>query len=297
MMQIVLFCKSYINDFLRLMKLSESISKYNFDNIPFYISVPSEDYEHFKRALNHKNFFLLKDEDILEANPAINTNFFYKMPGKIQQQIIKSEFWRISPVPLYLCIDSDSFFIKNFKQSDFFDRSGIPYTTISDAHQLLDSALDRNEFSVLSNYFKEMRLVQQLLDRDGRSYAFGPTPVVWHKDVWQSLDLNYFQPNNITIMDAINKIPYELCWYGEALLKYQAIPLMPVESFFKVYHYNWQFHSDHLKSPKFDFIKEMYLGMVCQSNWYEIESSLSFKEKFTSLFRKNFFVNKNSGRG
>ena len=47
MNKIVLYCKSYDKDVDRAKQLLESIVKYNTDNIPFYISVPSKDIDLF----------------------------------------------------------------------------------------------------------------------------------------------------------------------------------------------------------------------------------------------------------
>jgi len=48
MENIILFIKSYRGDLQRCVALAESIEKYNKDNIPFYISVPTDDIELFK---------------------------------------------------------------------------------------------------------------------------------------------------------------------------------------------------------------------------------------------------------
>lgn len=44
----------------------------------------------------------------------------------------------------------------------------------------------------------------------------------------------------MSLLDAILLAPLELRWYGEARLRYQAIPLMPCQPLFKVYHCAWQ---------------------------------------------------------
>ena len=43
MNKIVLYCKSYAGDYERVKVLVESIHKFNKDNIPTFISVPSKD--------------------------------------------------------------------------------------------------------------------------------------------------------------------------------------------------------------------------------------------------------------
>jgi hypothetical protein len=131
----------------------------------------------------------------------------------------------------------------------------------------IGDALRLKKYEVIKNYYLTMEAVKNILNREGRVYAFGPTPVVWSRKVWESLHHNYLLMNNMSIMDAICKVPFELCWYGEALLKYQSIRLLPVESFFKVYHYKWQYDENDLKHPRIDLLKHSYLGIIKQSNW------------------------------
>lgn len=58
----------------------------------------------------------------------------------------------------------------------------------------------------------------------------------------------------MSLLDAILLAPLESRWYGEALLRYQAIPLMPCQPLFKVYHYAWQ-------------LDQLYSGVIYQSAW------------------------------
>jgi hypothetical protein len=248
--------------------LIRSVSAFNQDDLDFYLSVPVSDLNLFKDSIKNNRVILISDEEILEKNPEIDKSKFKSLPGGLQQQIIKSEFWRLNVSFNYVCIDSDSEFIRPFRASDFLTSDGTPYTTMSEAHGLLDDALRMRKFEVIQNYFEIMQKVKDALKREGRIYAFGPTPVVWNRSVWESLELNYLAPKKLSIMDAICDIPFELCWYGEALLKYKSINLMPVESLFKVYHYKWQFQEDDLKNPKIKFLQQSYLGVVKQSNWY-----------------------------
>jgi hypothetical protein len=65
----------------------------------------------------------------------------------------------------------------------------------------------------------------------------------------------------------------EYLWYGEALLKYQAIALHPIEPLFRVYHYDWQYYLLKRQGENVDTLKQMYLGIIYQSNW---ESEMDF---------------------
>ena len=95
MKDLVLYCKSYRNDFLRLKRLLISIEKYNLNRIPFYISTPRADHEPLISILGDSSFIWVADEDIVAANPKSDFAKYQAMPGGLSQQIIKSEFWRL----------------------------------------------------------------------------------------------------------------------------------------------------------------------------------------------------------
>ena len=71
MENIVLYCKSYEKDVHRVLKLKNSIEKYNKDNIPFYISIPKKDEQLFKNVLGTENYILVFDE-IVTSTPVLD---------------------------------------------------------------------------------------------------------------------------------------------------------------------------------------------------------------------------------
>jgi Family of unknown function (DUF6492) len=267
MQKIVLYCKSYHRDLNRLLRLARSVAQHNKDQIPFYVSVSADDQPLFLPHARTHGFELIKDEDIIACNPKIHSHQFLSLPGYLQQQIVKAEFWRLNISENYLCIDSDSQFLRDFRCEDFISPEGHPYSTLHEEHSLLEELVARQKTDKLDAYFNEASSVQNELNRAGRVYSFGPTPVVWNHLVWSSLDEHFFSEKNISILDAIVKIPSELRWYGEALLKYQRIPLIPIEPLFKVLHYHWQNVRWLKKSLRSPYFLKIYLGVIYQSNW------------------------------
>lgn len=267
MEKIVLFCKSYHRDLFRLVRLAQSIAKHNIDQLAFYVSVSAQDQALFLPHAQALGFVLVKDEDIIAGNPNIDLAQWARLPGYLQQQIVKAEFWRLNLSENYLCIDSDSEFIRNFRRQDFISPQGHPYSTLHEEHGLLEELIARHKTDKLEAYFKEASSVQAELNRVGRTYSFGPTPVVWNSSVWASLDEHFLKPHHISILDAIVKIPSELRWYGEALLKYQRVPLEPIEPLFKVLHYHWQNAKWLQRSIGSPYFQKIYLGVIYQSNW------------------------------
>lgn len=267
MKQLVLYCKSYRTDLKRVVRLAGSILEYNSEKIPFYVSVPLAELPLFHQHLKNLDVILLSDESILNASPRIDSSQVRNMAGSMSQQVIKSEFWRLGLSKAYLCLDSDAIFIRPFSQADFITQAGIPYTMIDEAHELIDDALRQKKTRVVNSFCSEALLVQQLFNRSGRRYSFGPFPVVWHRAVWESLDTLYLKPKGLSFADAIQQAPVESRWYGEALLAYKAIPLMPCQALFKVYHYAWQWDKDQRTGIDLNILANHYCGVIYQSAW------------------------------
>lgn len=264
-----LFCKSYLGDLTRAYDLWKSIKRYNRDKIPFYLSVPQKDLETFMLffAEDAKDISWVTDEKIISSAPNFNLETYYKLDGRLSQQVVKSEFWRLFQVDIcYLCLDSESEFIRDFYISDFF-YNDTPYTIIHQNKELLQLAENKGIKKIGIHFKNESKLLKDIFKRTGPDYDFGPTPVIWCSKVWRSLDDIFLKPNDMTFWDAIGKVPSELRWYGEALLAYKAIPLVPIEPIFRVYHYDWQYFTNRKLGETHKILMNNYLGVLKQSNW------------------------------
>lgn len=269
---IPLFCKSYHQDVLRVKRLVESVEACNADNMPLFISVPVIDRQLFLNQIGSGRCEWLSDEEIVAANPILSWARLQEMDSRQSQQVVKSEFWRLHSCKGYLCLDSDSVFIRKFQTADFLAADGVPFTTIHQSKELLQLAINVGRPKLVENYRKDCKMAKSIFERSGPDYDFGPTPVVWATKVWQDLATNYLEPRGMSFMDAIIQFPSELRWYGEALLAYQSIPLHPVEPLFRVYHTDWQYFRQRKMGETLEKLQENYLGVVMQSNWqYEMD--------------------------
>lgn len=281
-----LFCKSYSGDLLRVKNLWDSIQKFNQDEIPFYISVPEKDLSQFQLLIDDgsRKINWVTDEEIVLSNPSVSIDYYRQWDGRLSQQVVKSEFWRLFDMPInYLCLDSESIFIKDFYIKDFLSSDGFPYTVLHQNKELLQLSVNKRKFKVVKNFERESISMKEVFDRVGPNYDFGPTPVIWSSKVWFDLSSKFFEPNGITIWDAISSRPSELRWYGEAALHFLSIPIYPIEPIFKVYHYDWQYFFCRRSGEELESLKENYLGFLRQSNW---EYELDFGDH---AFRKSWF--------
>lgn len=262
MNNIVLYCKSFNRDVNRAKVLLDSVREYNYTHIPFYISVPSEDKELFKNTLGTCDYTIISDEEVCGARYG---------QSWVTQQIIKSSFWKLGLCHNYVMIDSDSYFIKRFSESDFIvnPKDAIPYTVMHEQKDLFSWTAKNTGvlgFDPQKSFAECRTPIQQLFDRPGRLYDFGPGPIIWSAKVWKSLEEGYIKPNGLRFEDLINTVNSEFSWYGEWLLISNAIPLWPIEPMFKFFHYMQEYQEFKSNGYTLDHWAKNYLGVVMQSS-------------------------------
>jgi hypothetical protein len=261
----------------------QSVSKHNFDNIPVYISVPGRDLDLFKNELSAFQYTLLNEEEILNKNSHIDQSLLYQQRGWIQQQVIKSEFWRLNVADNYLVMDSDCIFIKDFRIQDFIAHDGVPYSIVHEGREMLQATQRFGPKKAREGFLNDRKPIKEALGRLGPVvYDFGYAPFLWSNKVWQSLEINYLIPNQKSFLDIILECGSEFTWYGEALIKFQAIPIYPREQLFKHYHYEHQHWQDKSLGYDEDILRNDFLGVVYQSNWQTWEDFGKPKKKLSS---------------
>jgi hypothetical protein len=257
MEKLVLYCKSYSKDFARLVNLVSSVDEFNKDNIRFYVSVPKKDVSEFKQI---EGITVLCDDDIYQSNK----------PGWVQQQLVKSNFWKLGLAENYVCLDSDAYFIRPFGISDFMFDDETPYTVIHEQKELFTWTVTKTKvlgFDPKDSFVSDRSKIMTLFGREGRVYDFGPSPIIWSAKVWSDLEEKYIKPNNLTFEQLLEYSHSEFSWYGEALLQFKSIPLYPVEPLFKVFHYQHQYLEYKQQGITEQMIAQNYMGIIMQSNY------------------------------
>jgi hypothetical protein len=135
------------------------------------------------------------------------------------------------------------------------------------ADDFLNEMKNNGQVEIIQNFLRESNLVKTFFQRGGTDYDFGPSPFIWSSQVWKYLDEKILTPKNMTIWDAIQLLPMEMRWYGEAFLESNLFHSKSIKPLFKVYHYEWQFKNDLKKGVLINDLNANYLGMIQQSNW------------------------------
>ncbi|OYQ34666.1 hypothetical protein CHU92_11575 [Flavobacterium cyanobacteriorum] len=276
MHKIAILIKTYKPDFDRVKMLLASIEQFNADAIPVYISINDDDFSFFKQHLK-THATLLKDSDIYHCK--ITDPWRY-------QQVIKTNFYRLNVAENYLCIDSDSQFIKEFRISDFMYDDDTPYTIMHESKSFLEMAENIGMDSQTIFFKQAVDVTRKLLGTHGKYWDYGPSPYLWSCKVWRHFNEVYLAGKGLSFEDFFEQIikevpPSETVIYGEYLLKERLIEIYPVEGFFKVYHFSKQYSMEK-KHHDIEKLKKIYLGVIFQSNWH------GHKNLFSKFFNKLF---------
>ena len=129
----------------------------------------------------------------------------------------------------------------------------------------------------------EAERVKALFARSGPNFYCAPAPFIWSAKVWQSLDEEYLKPQGMSLLELISPAHPETLIYGEALLKYRAIPLIAIEPLFRTYHYDWHYYLMRRLGETEEKLRQNYLGVIYQSAW---ESELNLGASQKSVFSR-----------
>ena len=267
----VLLCKSYRDDALRVKRLLDSLARHNPQRLPVVVAVPEADLAVFREISQGHAVQLVADEDIVRSHPQAAEREllarYRATPGYRLQQVVKADAWRLLGCESWLCMDSDTVFLRDISLADFLAPAGHPYTLMHQSRELMQLAVNRGHADMLTHFRAESARMKSLFGRSGPDLDFGPTPVLWSARVWADLHERLLAPRGWTLWDAIDHIPTEIRWYGEALLAYRSIPLDAIEPLFRVYHHEWQYFALQRQGETPQTLAAQFLGAVYQSNW------------------------------
>ena len=264
MHNLIFFCKTYSGDFKKIGRLISTYRKYNKDNIPLVISCPSNDIKIFKDFNNTPLITIITDEsyaqNYMSSEPILGFT-----PGYINQEICKLAFWETNITNNYLCIDSDTYFIRNFYLIDFMHDLETPYSVLVMDKDLATQDFDQVYWDRRQTHIKKIFDIIELKDPRFLT-CHGMT--VFSRKVLESFQRNFLAPQKWSYLDIIKISPFEFTWYNAWLQKSNAINVYAVEPFFKVFHYRREYIFSILKGLREKDLARSYLGIVMQSNWH-----------------------------
>lgn len=256
---------TYKNDFIYAKRLVETYCKYNIDNLPLYIVLPSADEEEFDTLLNicDKKISILAQEVIC---PYLVTESIGDIqPGYINQEILKLSFWETNLCNNYFCLDSDGMFIREFYVSDFMYDAEIPYTVLFEDNDLKADPLYYKIF--WKQREESLRKIQQTLGMSDKRLLTCHGFQVFSSKVLEHLKNNFMKKQNYSYKDLLAIAPYEFSWYNFYLQKEKVIPIYFCDPIFKCFHMGHQHLLTWIQGVTLDDLARSYVGIVIQSNF------------------------------
>jgi len=279
---IAIFCKSYIGDIEYLKILKASIDKFNKDNIPFCLVVPQKDIEEISNCLITGNetytIYLKTDEEVLSL---ISED---AEQGWLPQQIIKLNVHKTNIANFYCIIDSDCYFITDFRVSNFMYNENTPYTVMRREH--CDNI--KNAPS---------KVIKEFFGREGLCYGWAAMPTIFSAEVLDRF-FEYLNSKNLTINNLLEISPYEFIWYGEFLWKIKPFEIIPTDTFFYSFWYEQDYKNLRKKYKINDFIEQGYIGINLQAGWvkdklYKPSKLINFYKAIDAFFFGFYYRNNN----
>lgn len=279
--------KTYENDFIYAKRLIKSFSKFNEDHIHCFVVLPTISKDLFC------SFFLTEE---LQDVTLIDEESFQNLSedsingisvGYINQEIIKLSFWEKGLCRNYMCIDSETQFIRPFFYSDFMHDDEVPFSVLFEDKELKSDPLYYNTFWIER---------QKCLDRIADELDFHEKPFktchgfqTFSSFVLKTFKDQFMKSKGYSYLDLMKISPYEFTWYNLWLQKSKVIPIYQVEPIFLTFHMKHHLMQSLMISRTLDDIARSYVGIVVNSNYAKnmdiSYSNVSIKERIVFLLR------------
>lgn len=292
MRKLVLFCKSYDRDMLRARRLADSIMRFNTDKIPLILSVPEKDLADFQKCFANIPCSFYTDESILGESAKKNGILPKIYPPHLIQQLIKLEFHHLGLCENYAWIDSDSYFIKEFRETDFFHEDGMPYIF----QEEYDPEEERHRMAHVPEKTRERRindnvaLIEKFQSYFGNEKPLlrfaGSMPIVWSVAVLESFNNDHLKRIGKNMYEFLYDYPCETQLYGEYLHAGKVIPIHPHPFLFRSFLYADEFYISQMQGENEYSIAKDFHGICMQSNWALIRGKKKTKDRLKKHFNE-----------
>lgn len=275
-----MYCKTWSGDFEQFSNLIDTFHRYNRDNVLLYVSAPENELHLFEKFIC-RTVFIVSDESY--ANDYFATVGHHGMSlGYANQEICKLTFYKSGVAQNYLCLDSDTVFIRNFHFFDFMHDEKIPYTVL-----VMDKDLSIERHYRTVHWLGRQAAIKKIYDYmelEDRRLRSCHNAQVFNIKVLESLALDFMKPKGLRYNDLLKISPYEFTWYNVWFQKTGLVKEFAVEPFFKMLHMRQEYTFSRLKLLREEDYAQAYVGLVLNSKWtpkpplnYEDPDSVLYK--------------------
>jgi hypothetical protein len=264
--------KSYGPDLKYAQRFLESFLQYSTEPIPLFVVVPDQDIPAFTEVFaNHATVL----PESLWADQLVDYPIHGNNPGYINQEIIKLAFAERGYLTNYLCADSEAVFIRPFSSLDFMDPSGVPYSFVTEDHELHVDPVYFDAYWTAREQF--LMQIRKFLDLPTSPIATCHNMAVFSSE--QVLLLKkYLLERGLDWAGALEISPYEFGWYNFWIEKAKGTARKIREPIVLMLHQPHQHLEYSLKGITENDLARGYVAVLINSGFAQDHGVIDFQE-------------------
>jgi hypothetical protein len=264
--------KSYGPDLQYAQRFLESFREYATEPIPLYVVVPDQDIPAFTEVFASHATVL---PESLWADQLVDYPIHGNNPGYINQEIIKLAFAEGGYLKNYLCADSEAVFIRPFSSRDFMDPTGVPYSFITEDHELhVDPVYFDAYWTAREKFLVQIR---EFLELPATPIATCHNMAVFSSE--QVLGLKkYLSERGLNWAGALEISPYEFGWYNFWIEKVLGSARKIREPIVLMLHQPHQHLEYSLKGITEEDLARGYVAVLINSGFAQDHGVIDFQE-------------------
>lgn len=261
MAQLAIFVKTYRPDRHLVRRMLASINAHNVDAIPVVAAVPDAELTHLREFFDSGELILVGDS--VTGAPVVTEKINQFSTGYIHQQMVKLSVHRLGIADNYLVLDSDAYFIRDFRRSDFLDASGVGLSVLTeDKDQFADPGYAR---------FADVRRekIDSIADRfllPGSARATCHNNTVLQSFVLRKLE-TWREAEGLSLIDLMKISPLEFSWYNFFLRTHYPERLIQVDPFIRMIHTRSEYRALIRQGFSTTSLARSYVGICINSGW------------------------------
>ncbi len=207
--------------------------------------------------------------------------------GYINQEIVKLSFWELGFCENYMCIDSDSVFIREFGIADFMHDEETPYSVLYEDTDLKTDRQYYDRFWILRE--ESLRRIQKELDYKERKLITCHGFQNMSAKVLRNFKEKYLDVKGYSYLDILKISPYEFSWYNFWLQKRKPIEIYYSGQIFFCFHMRHQLYNSWLEDKTEEDLARSYVGIILNSNFTNGEM-IDYEDKAARLKVRKIYV-------
>lgn len=265
MIRFAFLLKTYSRDLLNAQRLIKSMSIHNKENVPLFIVLPEEDKKVLQKLISDTDVSIIYYLDEGEFSEHLVKEPIHNLSaGYINQEIIKLAFHEKKLCENYFCLDSDSFFIRDFYISDFMFNETEPYSVLFEDKELQIDPFYYKKY--WKNKYDYMKVIMEELEMPEKKWLNCHGFQTFSVKVLETFKKEFMEKKQYDYKKLMDLAPFEFSWYNYYLQKSKVIPIHFCNEIFHYMHIPSQHIWALISKSTIEDFSRAYVGLIINSN-------------------------------